>query len=75
LAHDFLRGHLSLAEWEKTYRTTWQREFDRPVWVGRYLQRILNLPGVSDGVIALGSLFPALPKMLVKATRGKGDLM
>jgi flavin-dependent dehydrogenase len=75
LAHDFLRGHLSLAEWEKTYRTTWQREFDRPVRVGRYLQRILNLPGVSDGVIALGSLFPRLPKMLVKATRGKGGLM
>jgi flavin-dependent dehydrogenase len=70
LAHDFLRGRLSLAEWEVAYRTIWHAEFDQRVRVGNYLQTILSVPALSDAFIGLGRLAPSLAAALVRATRG-----
>lgn len=69
LAHDFLRGHLSLADWQVTYQTSWHTEFDQPVRLGRYLQTILNVPLLSDAFVGLGRLAPPLVTTLVQATR------
>jgi flavin-dependent dehydrogenase len=70
LAHDFLRGRLSLAEWQVAYRTIWHAEFDQRVRIGNYLQTILNMPALSDAFIGLGRLAPFLAAALVRATRG-----
>lgn len=71
LAHDFLRGRLSLAGWQDRYCRAWHQEFDRPLWVSRILQRALLLPGLGDGLIGLGRLAPFLAQGLVHATRGR----
>lgn len=69
LAHDFLRGNLSLAGWRAAYQTNWHAEFDRPVRLGRTLQTILNLPLLADAFMSLGRLAPVLVATLVQATR------
>lgn len=70
LAHDFLRGRLSLLTWETAYRRAWHSEFDQPVQTGRRLQALLTQPGVADGLIILGNVLPFMSTYLVKATRG-----
>jgi hypothetical protein len=69
LAHEFLSGQRSLASWEAAYRTTWHREFDRPVQVGRRLQTLLGLPGLGTALLGIGSILRPLPNWLVRATR------
>lgn len=71
LAHDFLRGRLTLAGWEDRYGQAWRQEFGRPLWVSRILQRALLAPGLGDGLIGLGRLAPFLARRLVHATRGR----
>lgn len=70
LVHNFLCGHLSLAGWEAAYRSAWQAEFARAVKLGRYLQKVLNLPLLSEALLGLGRLAPPLAETLVRATRG-----
>lgn len=70
-ADEFLRGSRSLRGWEDAYRTAWHREFDRPVRVGRSLQRLLGIRGVGDAMLRVGVVLPALATRLVHATRGK----
>jgi flavin-dependent dehydrogenase len=70
LAHNFLRGHLSLAAWATAYQSAWQAEFGRAVRFGRYLQMMLNAPVLAEAVLGLGRLVPPLARMLVRATRG-----
>ena len=71
LAHDFLCGRLSLAGWEDRYFRAWRQEFDRPLWLSRFLQRALLAPGLGDGLTGLGRLAPFLAQWLVQATRGR----
>jgi flavin-dependent dehydrogenase len=69
LAHDFLEGRLSLAGWQAAYQAAWHIEFDRLIQMGRCLQAVLSLPLLSDAVIGLGHLVPALTTYLIQATR------
>jgi hypothetical protein len=69
LAHGFLQGQLTLADWQAAYETSWHAEFDQPVRLGRYLQALLNLPLLSDALMGLGRLMPPLVTTLVGATR------
>ncbi len=69
LAHDFLRGYLSLADWQVAYQASWHAEFDQPVRLGRTLQAVLNMPLLSDAFVGLGRLAPPLVTALVQATR------
>jgi flavin-dependent dehydrogenase len=71
LAHNFLQGQLSLADWQVGYQASWHAEFDQPVRVGRYLQAMLNLPLLADALIGLGRLAPPLVTALVQATRSR----
>jgi len=69
LAHEFLCGERSLASWEANYCAIWQREFDRPIRLGRALQSLLGMPGVGDALLGVGALLPPLSARLVRATR------
>lgn len=69
LAVDFLRGRLSLVDWEAAYRAAWQTAFGQPVRVARYLQSVLSLPVLADLCLGLGRLVPPLASTLVRATR------
>jgi flavin-dependent dehydrogenase len=69
LAHDFLRGQLSLSGWAVAYETAWRAEFERPVRLGRFLQRLLSLPLLSEAALGLGRLAPSLADKFVRATR------
>jgi flavin-dependent dehydrogenase len=73
LAHNFLQGQLSLADWQAAYQASWHAEFDQPVRVGRTLQAMLNLPLLADALIGLGRLAPPLVTVLVQATRSRSD--
>jgi flavin-dependent dehydrogenase len=71
LLDDMLHGRRSLADVRAAYTAAWHREFDGPVRTGRRLQALLNVPGLSDGLISVGHLIPALATRLVHATRGQ----
>jgi flavin-dependent dehydrogenase len=71
LAHAFLRGDRSLAAWQAAHCAAWHHEFDGPVWIGRQLQHLLSLPGVSGTLLGIGALLPPLSSRLVRATRGQ----
>lgn len=70
LADDYLRGGLRWPEWEVAWRRAWHAEFDAPVRRGRALERVLGLPGLVDGALALGRVAPWLARGLVAGTRG-----
>jgi flavin-dependent dehydrogenase len=69
LAHDFLRGKLSLVGWRAAYQANWHADFDQPVRLGRVLQTVLNLPLLADVFMSLGHLAPFLVTTLFQATR------
>jgi flavin-dependent dehydrogenase len=69
MAHEYLQSKLSLANWRAAYQASWHAEFDRPVWLGRALQTILNLPMLADAFMSLGRLAPFLVTTLFRATR------
>ena len=66
-----LRGRRSLPDVQAAYTAMWHHEFDGPVRTGRWLQALLNVPGLSDGLIGVGHRIPALVTALVRATRGR----
>jgi flavin-dependent dehydrogenase len=70
LAHTYLRGNSTLAEWEQHYRAQWHHEFDAILRVGRLLQRFLIRPGLADSTLLLGKLLPPLAQHAVRSTRG-----
>jgi flavin-dependent dehydrogenase len=70
LAHAYLSGSSSLAEWEQQYRQGWHSEFDRIVRVGRALQACLIRPGLAESALVLGNLLPPLARQVVHNTRG-----
>lgn len=71
LIDDFLHERITLATWQEQYSAAWQQEFARPVRTGRRLQALLARAYLSDSLLALGKLLPALSRRLVQATRGQ----
>jgi flavin-dependent dehydrogenase len=69
LAHEFLRGSLSLAMWADRYCKLWHTEFQRRLRFGRLLQKLLSAPLVSDLAVGVGRIVPHLASYLVQATR------
>ena len=70
LAHYYLQGNSTLAEWEERYRQRWHQEFDRIILVGRALQAGLVRPGIAAATLMLGKLLPVLAGQAVRLTRG-----
>jgi flavin-dependent dehydrogenase len=71
LAHDYLRGSSTLAEWSQRYSQQWHQEFDHILLVGRALQVCLMRPGLAESTLLLGNLLPMFAQQAVRLTRGK----
>jgi flavin-dependent dehydrogenase len=72
LVQRFLRHELSEAAFEHAFCRAWHTEFDRRLWLGRRLQRLLSYPTVANALLRVGRWLPALSTAVVAATRGKG---
>jgi flavin-dependent dehydrogenase len=68
-ADSYLRGEISLFNWQKKYRQALECEFKGPLRWGRLMQLILSNPGMSRFLPGLAKLAPGLAINLVKATR------
>lgn len=71
LAHDYLRGELTLEQWKRLYRRTWHASFDRPLAVARRLETWLGARLFSDLLLGVGALFPPAAGKLAKLTRSR----
>jgi flavin-dependent dehydrogenase len=70
LADAYLRGTISLAAWQERYEFAWKHEFARRVWLGRHLQKLLQVPVVAESMLLTGSLIPVLADYFITSTRG-----
>ncbi|MNZ76200.1 hypothetical protein D3C78_946980 [compost metagenome] len=71
LADRYLRGSLSLANWEQEYTRAIQREFTGPLLWGSMLQRLLSVPALAKWLPKAAKLAPGLAEGMVRATRLK----
>lgn len=71
LAQDYLRGELTLEQWEQLYRRRWHASFDRPLALARRLEAALGVRLVSDLLLGLGGLLPPAAGTLAKLTRSR----
>lgn len=69
LADRYLRGEISLAQWESAYTKSIRNEFKGPLRWGLFLQWLFSLPLVPRLLPGLVQLSPALACGLVQATR------
>ena len=70
LADAYLREQLSLSAWQKNYHRLWSQEFSQRVRLGRWLQQLLLVPLLADGMLLAGSLVPTLADYFITSTRG-----
>lgn len=71
LADSFLRGRLSLGEWQQQYTQAIVQEFNRPLRWGRFLHRVSGLPLLPGLLMKLAQASPRLAQSLMHATRLK----
>lgn len=71
LADGYLRGEMSLSEWEREYTLSVRQEFTGPLRWGRLLQSLLGFPAVPRLLLGLAHLAPELAYEMVRATRLK----
>lgn len=71
LADGYLRGNLSMAEWQHVYTGAIRREFEGPLRWGSFLQWLFGVPAVSGWLPHAARMAPALVQGLVRATRLK----
>ncbi|OAS19176.1 NAD(P)/FAD-dependent oxidoreductase [Paenibacillus oryzisoli] len=71
LASRYLKGQISLAEWERDYTAAIQREFKGPLKWGQRLQGMLTVPYLPSVMLAAATYTPGLAQRLVQATRLK----
>ncbi len=69
LADGYLRGEMSLSEWEREYMLSVRKEFTGPLRWGRLLQSLLGFPAVPRLLLGLAHLAPELAYEMVRATR------
>ncbi|NRF92464.1 NAD(P)/FAD-dependent oxidoreductase [Paenibacillus frigoriresistens] len=74
LADSFLRGQISLREWQHEYSQSIEREFKSPLRWGRLLQWLLGVPILPRLLLSAAQVTPGLAYGLLQATRLKeGD--
>lgn len=71
LADSFLRGSISLLEWEQRYTQTIREEFASPLRWGSLLQWLISKPTVQQLLPSAARFVPLLANGLVRATRLK----
>jgi flavin-dependent dehydrogenase len=70
-ADAYLRGAVSLDEWERAYTGAWQQEFGGRLRLGQALQSALTTQGLGDVLATLGRGLPFAAQWLLEATRGR----
>lgn len=68
-ADGYLRGELSLLQWERKYSTAIKNEFSRPLWWGRVAHAMLGSPLLSRALPGLARLAPRAARGMIRATR------
>lgn len=68
-ADRYLRGELTLLQWEREYSAALLREFRRPVRFGWLAQAMLSSPILSRALPSLARLAPRAARGMVQATR------
>lgn len=71
LADRYLRGEISLSQWQEEYTQAMNNEFAGLIRRGRLAHNLCSMPKVSRWFPSAVRLFPPLGKFLVKATRLK----
>ena len=67
----FLRGVIDKQQLEQDYTAAWQQHFSKRMTIGRFIQRSLYTPWMSDMMIGLGRISPRLLQVLIRQTHGK----
>jgi len=73
LANRYLRGDISLSQWQLSYCKQIEQQFKGPLRWGRMLQRLIHSPAMPDMLLSLGRLAPTLANRMVQATRLRGE--
>ncbi|MFF2886473.1 NAD(P)/FAD-dependent oxidoreductase [Paenibacillus sp. NPDC057967] len=68
-ADRYLRGELSLGDWEREYKEAIMREFSRPLRWGRFAEFLLSSAFLSRALPALARLAPRAARGMIQATR------
>lgn len=68
-ASRYLRGELSLRQWEQQYREAVMREFNQPLRWGRFAESLLSSTLLSRALPALARLAPRAARGMIQATR------
>lgn len=68
-ADSYLRGDITLTDWERIYTRSLRQEFAGPFWWGRLLQAVFSRPLLSQRVVQIGRKWPGAAQQLVRATR------
>lgn len=71
LASRYLKGEITLAEWERDYTKAIHREFNGPLKWGHLLQGMLAIPYLPHIMLAAAKFTPGLADKFVQATRLK----
>ena len=71
LASRYLKGEITLAEWERDYTQAIHREFKGPLKWGHRLQGMLAVPYLPQIMLAAAKFTPGLADRFVQATRLK----
>jgi 2-polyprenyl-6-methoxyphenol hydroxylase-like FAD-dependent oxidoreductase len=70
-ADAYLRGGITLGEWEAQYTATWRKEFGGRLRLGQALQDALTTRGLGDALAAAGRRLPWAAQWLLEGTRGR----
>ncbi|NQX60805.1 NAD(P)/FAD-dependent oxidoreductase [Paenibacillus qinlingensis] len=70
-ASRYLKGQISLVEWERDYSGAIHREFKGPLKWGHRLQGMLTIPYLPSVMLAAAKFTPGLAERFVQATRLK----
>jgi len=68
-ADRYLRGELSLGEWERDYKVAIAREFSRPLRWGRFAESLLSSALLSRALPVLARLAPRAARGMIQSTR------
>lgn len=69
--HRFLDGQISRAEMEKSYQSTWNRQFAKRLKTGRLIQRFFGKIFWSVWFIRIMKPFPFIIRSLIRQTHGE----
>ncbi len=71
LADDYLRGNLSLSDWERQFTGSIHREFAGPLRWGGFMQWLIRKPAIAQLLPGAARIAPVLANGIVRATRLK----